>query len=146
MELESVQLVSRLLLTVATLGYSLATAKADLNRTHATNPPWTPHARFHVVWQIASYAGLGILGLVLIWMPGSLSRERLYLAAGLAAIVYGAFFVAAFSRRAFGGRLFDENGYPPFRPYFGPATWRWDVNVTVFAILSLLLIASVLTI
>jgi hypothetical protein len=45
-------LVPRLLLTVATLGYSLVAMRADFNRTHATNLLWTPHARFRVVWQV----------------------------------------------------------------------------------------------
>ena len=54
---------------------------ADFNKTHATNPKWTPHARFHVVWQISSYVGFGLLALALIWWPGPLAIERLYLVA-----------------------------------------------------------------
>ena len=45
-------LLAKILLTIATLGYGLVTIKADFNATHATNPLWTPHARFHVVWQV----------------------------------------------------------------------------------------------
>jgi hypothetical protein len=47
-------LLVRLLLSLVTLGYGLVTVKADFNKTHATNPLWTGHARFHVVWQITS--------------------------------------------------------------------------------------------
>jgi hypothetical protein len=43
---------ARILLTVVTAGYAVAPLIADLNSTHATNPLWTPHARFHVVWQV----------------------------------------------------------------------------------------------
>jgi hypothetical protein len=50
-------LLARILLTLVTLGYGLATVFADFNKMHATNPQWTPHARFHVVWQICSYVG-----------------------------------------------------------------------------------------
>ncbi|HXL30446.1 MAG TPA: hypothetical protein VN968_14315 [Bradyrhizobium sp.] len=50
-------LLSRILLTLAAIGYGFVTIKADFNRTHATNPLWTPHARFHVVWQVLSYTG-----------------------------------------------------------------------------------------
>ena len=36
----------------------------------------------------------------------------------------------------FGGALYDDNGYLPFKPPFGSAQhWRWDVNVTAFTIL-----------
>lgn len=134
--------LARILLTVATLGYGLATIKADFNRTHATNPLWTPHARFHVVWQILSYSGVGLIALGLIWLKGPLASERLYLAAALAFAVYGAFFVTALARPLFGGKLYDENGYLPFRPPMGPTTWRWDVNVTVFTIFSVVLLAG----
>ena len=34
----------------------LATVAIDLNRTHATNPDWPGHARFHLVWQTAAFA------------------------------------------------------------------------------------------
>ena len=71
-------LLARILLTVMTAGYGLVTIKADFNRTHATNPLWTPHARFHVVWQILSYVGFGLIAFALIWIPGPLYVERLY--------------------------------------------------------------------
>jgi len=89
-------LVARVPLTLVTIGYGFSTMLADLNKTHATNPAWTPHARFHVVWQISSYVGFGFLALCLIWVPGPFAVERLYLACIVGAIVYGAFFVAIF--------------------------------------------------
>jgi hypothetical protein len=134
--------LARIFLTLATLGYGFATIKADFNRTHATNPQWTPHARFHVVWQIVSYTGVALIALGLIWLKGPLPRERLYLAAALALAIYGAFFIAAAARPLFGGKLYDDNGYPPFQPPFGSTNWRWDVNVTVFTVLTLTLLAG----
>ena len=134
--------LARIFLTLATLGYGLATIKADFNKTHATNPLWTPHARFHVVWQILSYSGVALNALALIWLKGPLPKERLYIAAALSVAVYGAFFVAVFARPLFGGPLYDENGYVPFKPPVGPARWRWDVNVTAFTILSAILLAG----
>ena len=97
-----------------TLGYAVATVIADFNNTHATNPKWTPHARFHVVWQISSYVGFGLLALALIWWPGPLAIERLYLAALMGAVVYAAFFVAVVTMPVYGGGAYDDNGYQPF--------------------------------
>jgi hypothetical protein len=139
-------LLARILLTLATVGYGFVTMKADFNATHAINPTWTPHARFHVVWQVLSYSGIALIALGLIWIGGPMQTERLYLAALLAAAVYGGFFLALAARPIFGGTLYDENGYPPFKPPVGAAHWRWDVNVTVFTILSLLLIIGAVSI
>jgi hypothetical protein len=136
------QTVARVLLTLTVLGYSLGTIKADINKTHATNPLWTGHARFHVVWQILSYAGIGLVALYLIWADGSL--QHLYLAAALSVAIYGAFFTTVFARPRYKGSLYDENGYLPFKPPIGPAHWRWDVNVTVFTFLSAILLAAIL--
>ncbi|MFN3657101.1 MAG: DUF6640 family protein [Pseudolabrys sp.] len=138
-------LVARLLLTLATAGYALATIVADFNKTHATNPKWTSHARFHVVWQISSYAGLGLLALGLIWWPGPLAPERLYLAAGMAAIIYAAFFVAVLAMPLYGGAAYDDNGYMPFKAPVPLISERWDVNITVFCVQIAILSAAVLT-
>jgi hypothetical protein len=139
-------LLARILLTVATLGYGLVTIKADFNATHATNPLWTPHARFHVVWQILSYAGIGLIALGLIWLGGPLATERLYLAGGLAAAMYGGFFGALLTRPIYGGTLYDENGYQPFPSPVGPASWTWDVNVTAFTAMTVCLIVGLVAV
>ena len=142
----NVSLVAQILLTIATAGYGFVVMKADFNATHATNPLWTGHARFHVVWQVLSYTGIAVIALVLIWWPGQMPVERLYLAAALAAAVYGAFFLAVIARPAFEGKLYDDNGYQPFKPAIGPANWRWDVNVTAFTVLSAILFAGLVAI
>jgi hypothetical protein len=137
-------LLTRILLTVATIGYGLLTIVADFNKTHATNPLWTPHARFHVVWQITSYIGFGIVALGLIWMPGPQAPARLYLAAGFAAIVYGAFFVAVMAMPVYGGRLYDDNGYPPFTLRIAGMQRQMDANTTAFSLFSAILAVAVL--
>jgi len=43
-------LTGKILLTLATAMYLFAPPIVDLSRTHATNPLWVSHARFHVVW------------------------------------------------------------------------------------------------
>jgi hypothetical protein len=139
-------LIARILLTLMTCGYAVVTVLADFNKTHATNPMWTPHARFHVVWQISSYVGFGVLALALIWLPGPYYIARLYFACLLGAIIYGAFFVAVFSMRLYGGRAFDDNGYLPFPAPVPLIARKWDVNITAFSLLGILLLAGVLSI
>ncbi len=127
-------LLARILFTLMTLGYAAATIVADFNATHATNPKWTPHARFHVVWQILSYVGFGLIALALIWWPGPLALERLYLAAAMGVVVYVAFFVAVFAMPLYGGAAYDDNGYQPFAAPVPLIAKRWDVNITAFSV------------
>lgn len=139
-------LIARVLFTVMTAGWAIATVFADFNNTHATNPKWTPHARFHVVWQILSYVGFGFLAFALIWWPGPLAVERLYLVALMGAIVYAAFFAALIAMPIYGGRAYDDNGYKPFKapvPLFASA---WDVNVTVFSVQLVIFVANLLAV
>jgi len=139
-------LLARVLLTLVTLGYGFATILADFNKTHATNPKWTPHARFHVVWQICSYSGFGLLALALLWAPGPYAMERLILVAIMAAIVYAAFFIAVFAMPIYGGAAYDDNGYQPFAAPVPILAQRWDVNITAFSIQLMLLAAGSLAI
>lgn len=138
-------LLARVLLTLATAGYAFVTVLADFNKTHATNPKWTPHARFHVVWQISSYVGFGILALALLWWPGAYALERLYLVAIMAAVVYGAFFTALFAMPVYGGATYDDNGYLPFAAPVPIVAKTWDVNITAFSVLSVVLVAGLLS-
>ncbi|MEW9835199.1 hypothetical protein [Mesorhizobium marinum] len=137
-------LIARILLSIATLGYGLVTVKADFNATHATNPRWTPHARFHVVWQVLSYAGVGLISLGLIWIGGPMQTERLYLAGLLGIAMYGGFFAALFARPVYGGLLYDENGYLPFKAPIGGG--KWDVNVTAFTAMTTILVLGLISI
>lgn len=136
-------LLAKILFTLVTAGWSFATVIADFNKTHATNPAWTGHARFHVVWQICSYVGFGCLALVLIWAPGPLAVERLALVALMAVIVYAGFFIAAFAMPLYGGRAYDDNGYRPFPAPIPVIAKTWDVNMTAFCIQLVLLAAGV---
>jgi hypothetical protein len=136
-------LLARILLTLVTAGWSFATVIADFNKTHATNPAWTGHARFHVVWQICSYVGFGLLALVLIWAPGPLALERLALVAIMAIIIYAGFFIAAFAMPLYGGRAYDDNGYQPFPAPIPVIAKFWDVNMTAFCIQLVLLAAGI---
>jgi hypothetical protein len=138
--------IARILLTLSTVGWAVLTVIADFNKTHATNPAWTPHARFHVVWQISSYVGLGLLAFALIWWPGPLATERLYLVALMGAIVYGAFFAALIAMPVYGGAAYDKNGYRPFNAPVPIIAKKWDANVTIFSIQLVILAAGLLAV
>jgi hypothetical protein len=139
-------LIARVLFTVMTAGWAIATVFADFNNTHATNPKWTPHARFHVVWQILSYVGFGLLAFALIWWPGPLAVERLYLVALMGAIVYAAFFAALIAMPIYGGGAYDDNGYKPFKAPLPLFAKVWDVNVTVFSVQLVIFVAGLLAV
>ena len=135
-------LVAQVLLTLVTLGYSAIPTLADFNKTHAANPLWTPHARFHVVWQVSSYLGLAAIALALIWWPGPLAIERLWLAMCMAIAVYGGFYAALFSMKLYGGTNYDENGYiPVYKTILGKRI-GFDANITVFSIMTMLVIGA----
>ena len=137
-------LLARILLTVATLGYGFVTIKADFNATHATNPLWTPHARFHVVWQVLSYSGIALIALGLIWIGGP-HAGRTALPGGPA------------GRRPVRRLLPRHAGAPGLWRRALRREWlsavqgagrlgRWDVNVTAFTIMTAFLIAGLLAI
>lgn len=144
MDFATDNLTARVLLTVATLGYSLVLAVVDFGKTHATNPLWTPHARFHVVWQVSSYLGIALIALWLTWSAGPVSK--LWLATALSFAVYGGFFVTAFFMKLFGGALLDVNGVPPITTLnIGGKPLQVDANVTSFgALLALTVVAAVM--
>src|SRR5262249_44193627 len=138
--------VAPMLFTPMTAGCALLPVVADFNKTHATNPLWTPHARFHVVWQISSYVGLGLLAFALIWWPGPLAVERLYLVAAMGTVVYAAFFAALIAMPIYGGAADDKNGYQPFDAPVPIFAKKWDVNITAFSVQLVILLAGLLTI
>jgi dipeptide/tripeptide permease len=144
MEFATDNIAARALLTLATLGYSLGPAIADFNKTHATNPLWTPHARFHVVWQVSSYCGVGLIALCLIWTAGPVAK--LWLALALAAAMYAGFFATVLAMRRFGGQLGDANGVPPIATLnIGGKPLALDANLTVFgALVAILVVAALL--
>jgi hypothetical protein len=120
-------------------------AFADFNKTHATNPLWTPHARFHVVWQVSSYCGIALLALYLVWTAGP--AGKLWLAVALAAVMFGGFFVTALTMPRFGGTLADENGVPPLGTVtLGGKAVVLDANMTAFSGLSAMLVVAALLI
>ena len=136
------QTAARDLLAALCILQGLATVVIDLNRTHATNPQWPGHARFHLVWQTAAFASLAALEAVMALADGPLQTKRFYLAAVLAAIPMIGFFTAFFARALYKGTLSDPNGMKPLKITFRGKRLSIDLNL-VAEIIGLLAIAAI---
>lgn len=124
-------LVAKILLTLASLGYSAIPFLFDSNKTHWFNPSWTGHARFHCVWQVMSYVYLGGAALYLIWTAET--TGPLWIAAILAGCAYGGFWTSVVLRPIYDGWLVDHvNGVPPFHWNVAGLKFQTDANVTLF--------------
>jgi hypothetical protein len=123
------QTIARDLLAILCGLQGLATLAIDLNRTHATNPEWPGHARFHLVWQVAIVAGLALLEVVLVLASGPFQEQRFYLAAVLAGISMLSFFAAFIARGIYKGSLSDPNGMRPLKITVLGSTLRIDLNL-----------------
>lgn len=122
---------ARILLAIFCALQAAGTAAVDLNRTHATNPRWIGHARFHVVWQSATVVALSVVEIVLLLWHGPGTQQRFYAVAALAAVPPAGFFAALFTRRIYTGSLSDPNGVPPLRFKIGSSQYRIDLNLVV---------------
>jgi hypothetical protein len=131
--------LARIIITVIAVALAVGPIVADFNKTHATNPLWPGHARFHVVWQVLTNSGLCMLVLALLWIPRVAYDLQLHLAAIILAAVLAAFFIALLASRIFGGTLSDANGIPPFVFKLAGRTIKIDTNLFGFSIISLLL-------
>jgi hypothetical protein len=120
----------------------MGTLAIDLNRTHASNPLWLRHARFHLVWQAISYAMLSAVEVAMILTPGSYQEQRFYLAAILASIPMLSCVVAFVARDLYGGGLHDPNGIPPLRVVIFGSERLIDLNLAAEAA-ALLILASI---
>jgi hypothetical protein len=108
-------LVPRLLFTVVAVMISVGPIVADFNKTHATNPLWTPHARFHVVWQVLSQTGVSLVILWLLWTNAADYTTHIWVAAILNYVWLASFYATLASMPLYGGALKDVNGIKPFR-------------------------------
>jgi hypothetical protein len=120
---------ARLLLSLLCGIQGIATVAIDLNRTHATNPRWAGHARFHVVWQTLTMALLAVVELTLLWSGYVRAERGFYLALALAGLSPVAFLVTCATRRGFGGTLSDSNGIAPKRVVIGRRVVLVDMNL-----------------
>ena len=139
------RIAARVLLTGLCGIQGLATLAIDLHRSHATNPRWPGHARFHVAWQSMNVALLSALEIGLIWWCGPHATQRFYLAVILASVSCFGFLLALLGRRLYGGTLSDPNGISPARIAIAGRTLSIDLNL-VAIVAALLTLAAILRI
>ena len=139
----SAPLLARAILTAIAAGQGLAPLFIDLNRTHATNPLWPGHARFHVVWQTFTHTLITAAEAALLWWAGPAMPQRFYLAAILVSIPLAAFLLAVFTRAFYAGTLHDPNGIPPVRIRVGKRVVEIDMNAAIVIFAAALVVFSV---
>lgn len=135
-------LTVKLLLTFVTLGYSAIPSFFDFNETHATNPSWTGHARWHVVWQVSTFNYLAIMSLVLIWTAGS-NTSQFWVPICTALFAYGGFWTAFLTRNLYGGVLQDPiNGVPEFHYNIFGLKFSVDANISLFTPITIITLVT----
>ena len=120
----------------------VATLAIDLTRTHATNPDWPGHARFHAVWATANVALLTMLTEGVLWYPGLREALRFHLALLLTLIPMLGFMAALVAKARYGGTLRDRYGVPPLR--FRVRGRVLEVDGNLLAVVAGLVVSAVL--
>ena len=120
-------LIARVILSALCLALAVIAPLIDFNESHATNPLWTGHARFHLVWQVNALAVTGFFVLFLLWMIPS--QMNILISIVLLYVWLLSFFFALLSMPAYDGKLNDVNGVPPIEINFFGKKIEIDRNV-----------------
>jgi hypothetical protein len=134
--------IARCLLAVFCGCQAIATPAVDLSRTHATNPAWPRHARFHLVWQVVTVVLMSVLEVALIWWPGPYEEQRFYLTLMVTSVPLLAFLIALIGRTAYDGALSDANGIQPTRLAVFGKIIQFDLNLVVVTAALIVLMAT----
>ena len=103
--------ISKVLLTFICIGFGTLTPLIDFNESHATNPLWTGHARFHLVWQVNAMIITAVLSISLLWFFYSITNHLIVILLNYLWIL--SFYATVFGLKLFDGELNDINGVPP---------------------------------
>ena len=120
-------LIARVILSALCLALAVIAPLIDFNESHATNPLWTGHARFHLVWQVNALAVTGFFCAFLLWMIPS--QMNILISIVLLYIWLLSFFFALLFMPAYDGKLNDVNGVPPIEINFFGKKIEIDRNV-----------------
>ncbi len=134
-------LIAKILISLLAVMQAIGPMKADFNQTHATNPLWPAHARFHVVWQVLTQAGVSGVALTLLWaFPSQLNN---WIAALLAFNWIVTFFINLAVMSMYDGALKDVNGIKPFKFNIGGKIREVDTNLfgcTIMVVIAAIII------
>jgi len=103
--------ISKVLLTLICIGLGTLTPLIDFNESHATNPLWTGHARFHLVWQVNAMIITALLSIFLLWFFYSITNHLIVILLNFLWVL--SFYATVFGLKLFDGELNDINGVPP---------------------------------
>ena len=131
------------MVTAVAAGQGVTPLFVDLNRTHATNPLWTGHARFHVVDQTVVMVLLAAVEVTLLWWIAPGSGLAFYLATLLTATPISGFLLATFTRGYYGGTLRDPNGMPALHLQLAGRSREIDVNVVLVSVAAVMLAIAI---
>ena len=99
---------TKVLTSIALFGGCFVPVLADLNSTHLLNELWDAHARTHLVWMIASFFLIFILGMYFLWIKNEEHTPAL-----MSLCVLTGYAISAMTVSLYGGVFLGEGGMEP---------------------------------